>query len=206
MVSSRGSRNTSTAARSRKPVARKRWKTRPPAEATLVRRRGEPMATDEQLDDLSFNPFDASQTRTSWEKLARLRRECPVSEQFEGFFYTAKYDDTQAAFRDNERFWLGEAGMRRPGSVVPFEERFLGEIDPPDHVRLRRLIGRHFTPVKSMAAEPFARSYIRQRLETIAQAGTAELVRDFSTTVPIAITAHVLGLPTDNFDEIVRDM
>src|SRR5881275_2122968 len=159
MVSSRGSRSTSTAGRSRKPDARKRWKTRPPAEATY-----------EQLDDLSFNPFDASQTRTSWEKLARLRRHCPVSEQFEGFFYTAKYDDTQAAFRDNERFWLGEAGMRRPGSVVPFEERFLGEIDPPDHVRLRRLIGRHFTPVKSMAAEPFARSYIRQRLETIARA------------------------------------
>jgi cytochrome P450 len=164
------------------------------------------MATDEQLQDLSFNPFDAAQTRTSWDKLARLRRECPVSEQFEGFFYTAKYDDTQAAFRDNERFWLGEAGMRKPGAVVPFEERFLGEIDPPDHVRLRRLIGRHFTPNKSVAAEPFARQYIRAKLEAIAAKGGAELVRDFSTTVPIVITAHVLGLPTEDFDEVVRDM
>src|SRR5206468_2108770 len=93
-----------------------------------------------------------------------------------------------------------------PGSVVPFEERFLGEIDPPDHVRLRRVIGRHFTPAKSVAAEPFARQYIRAKLEHVIAQGGGELVRDFSTTVPIAITSHVLGLPTENFDDVVRDM
>jgi cytochrome P450 len=65
------------------------------------------MADDDRADDLIFNPFDPAQTRTSWAKLARLRRECPASRPFERFVYTARYDDTKDVFRDGQRFFYG---------------------------------------------------------------------------------------------------
>ncbi len=165
------------------------------------------VAIDEQHQgDLVFNPFDPAQTRTSWEKLARLRQEQPVSRPFEGFIYTAKYDDTRETFRDGSRFFYGDAGMRKPGAVVEYEERFLGEIDPPEHPRIRRLLHRYFTPSAATAEEPFTREYIRDKLEGIAAKGGAELLADFSIVVPIAVTAHVIGLATDHISQIAADM
>jgi cytochrome P450 len=157
-------------------------------------------------DDLIFNPFDPAQTRTSWEKLARLRRECPVSHPVEGLAYTAKLQDTRDVFRDGRRFTLGEAGMRKPGAVVPYEERFLGEIDPPQHPRIRRLLVPYFTRAAALTEEPFTRSFIRAHLEAVAGAGGGNLSTAFSAIVPIAITAHVIGLGTDDVPAISRDI
>ena len=167
---------------------------------------GDAMTTDDQAEDLSFNPFDPAQTRSSWAKLARFRRECPVSRPYEGLVYTAGYDDTRDVFRDARRFSLGAAGMRKPGAVVPYEERFLGEIDAPEHPPIRKLLHRYFTPGMAAAEEPFARSYIRRQLEAIAARGGAEMVEEFSSVMPIAITAHVIGLSIDHVAHISRDM
>jgi cytochrome P450 len=157
-------------------------------------------------DDLVFNPFDPGQTRTSWEKLARLRRECPVSRPFEQFVYTARYDDSRDVFRDGTRFHYGAAGMRKPGADIPYEERFLGEIDAPEHPRIRRVFLRFFTPAAAAREEPFARAYIRERLERFAGLGAGEFRTEFSDIVPIAITAHVLGMSDEVARALTRDM
>ena len=156
--------------------------------------------------DLSFNPYDPDQTRTSWDTLARLRAECPVSHQENGLAYTAKLLDTREVFRDGSRFTLGPAGMRRPGAVVPYEERFLGEIDPPEHPRIRRLLHPLFTRAAAVQAEPFTRQLIRQLLEQLAARGGGETRAEFSSLVPIAVTAHVLGLDTSDISVIAADI
>lgn len=163
------------------------------------------MAVGEQ-DDLVFNPFDPAQTRTSWDKLARLRRECPISRPFERFVYTAKLEDSREVFRDGQRFFYGDAGMRKPGAVVPYEERFLGEIDPPEHPRIRRVLLGYFTPAAARAEEAFTRAYVRERFEVLAARGEGELLADFSQVMPIAVTAHVIGLATADIAKIARDM
>jgi cytochrome P450 len=161
---------------------------------------------DQDAGDLIFNPFDPSQTRTSWEKLARLRNEQPLSRPFERFIYTAKYEDTRETFRDGRRFFYGDAGMRKPGAKVEYEERFLGEIDPPEHPRVRRMLHRYFTPAAAVAEEAFTRRYIRDKLEAVAAKASGEMLADFSIIVPIAVTAHVIGLATDHIAQIAADM
>jgi cytochrome P450 len=170
-------------------------------------RQGEHVAINEQQtdDDLVFNPFDPSQTHTSWEKLARLRRELPLSRPLEGFVYTAKYEDTRETFRDSQRFFYGDAGMRKPGAVVDYEERMLGEIDPPEHPGIRRMLHRYFTPAAAVAEEPFTRQYVREKLEAVAAKGRGEMVADFSIVVPIAVTAQVIGLATDHIAQIAAE-
>ena len=96
--------------------------------------------------------------------------------------------------------------MRKPGTVVPYEERFLGEIDPPEHPGLRRLLHRFFTPAAALAEEPYTRAYVRRGLEAMAGAGGGEFRQSFSDLFPIAITAHVLGMETGHIDRLTRDM
>ena len=71
----------------------------------------------------------------------------------EGFVYTSTYADTVATFKERERLSSAE-GFRGAGVVVPDEESFLGEIDPPLHPRVRRLLHRAFTPRTALEVEP----------------------------------------------------
>ena len=111
------------------------------------------MTNSHASDDFTFNPFDPAQTQHMWELMARMRREQPVNRPTEGFVYVASHADNKAVFRDAKRFSSAE-GFRAPGVVVPEEESFLGEIDPPLHTRVRRLLVRAFTIQTAAAVEP----------------------------------------------------
>ena len=75
--------------------------------------------------DLAFDPFDPKQTQHMWDKLARMRREAPVTRPIPGFVFVARHRDVRAVFRDNATYSARE-GFRGPGVVLPDEERFLG--------------------------------------------------------------------------------
>ncbi len=151
----------------------------------------------------AFDPFDPAQTQNQWELLARLRREAPVSRPMPGFVYLARYADVKEAFRDAETFSSRE-GFRGPGVVVPEEESFLGEIDPPAHPRLRNLMRQAFRPGLERTAEPFTRAFTRRKLDALAGAGGGDLVSELGIHLPPAVTAHMLGIPTGEIERVGR--
>jgi len=106
-----------------------------------------------ETNEFAFDPFDPSQTQHMWDLMARMRREQPVVRPMDGFVYLASHADNKAVFRDAKRFSSAE-GFRAPGVVVPDEESFLGEIDPPLHTNVRRFLLRAFTPQTAAAVEP----------------------------------------------------
>ena len=87
----------------------------------------------------AFDPFDPTQTQHMWDTLARMRREAPVTRPIPGFVFVARHRDVKNVFRDTATYSSRE-GFRGPGVVLPYEESFLGEIDPPAHMRLRMLM------------------------------------------------------------------
>jgi cytochrome P450 len=151
----------------------------------------------------AFDPFDAQQTQDMWDELAAMRREAPISRPIAGFVYVARYDDVKAVFRDTRTFSSRE-GFRGAGVVVPDAECFLGEIDPPAHPRLRALLLKAFRPGYERRAEPFTRAFTEQKLRALAAAGGGDLVTALGIHLPTAVTAHVLGLPTDDIERIGR--
>jgi cytochrome P450 len=153
--------------------------------------------------DLTFNPFDPEQTQHMWDLMARLRDECPVSRPMDGFVYTARYDDTAATFKDARRFSSAE-GFRGAGVVVPEEERFLGEIDPPLHPRVRRLLHRAFTPRTSAEVEPFTRRLVDDVLDRVVASRGGDLMAELCTRLPVAVSAEALGIPVDQHDAVAR--
>jgi cytochrome P450 len=149
----------------------------------------------------AFDPFDAAQTQTMWERWAEMRREAPITRPRPGFVFVARHADVKTVFRDNVTYSARE-GFRAPGVVVPEEESFLGEIDPPAHMRLRMLMMQAFRPGLEKRAEPFTRAYAAAKLEALAEAGGGDLVSQLGIHLPPAVTAHVLGISTDEIERV----
>ena len=138
-----------------------------------------------------------------WGLMERLRAECPVSRPMEGFVYTASYADTAATFKDARRFSSGE-GFRGAGVVVPDEESFLGEIDPPLHPRVRRLLHRAFTPRTAAEVEPFTREPDQPAPRPDRPHGGGDLMAGLCTVLPVAVSAEALGIPRDQHAEVAH--
>ena len=154
-------------------------------------------------DDHTFDPFDPAQTQHMWDLMARLRADAPAVRPVEGMVYVARHDDNVAVFRDAKRFSSAE-GFRAPGVVVPEDESFLGEIDPPLHPRIRRLLLRAFTRQQADATEPWIRARIRTMLDAFRAQGGGDLMHDIATPLPTAVAGHALGIPDEHHDQVAQ--
>ena len=154
-----------------------------------------------EADRFAFDPFDASQTQRMGERWAEMRREAPVTRPRPGMVFVARYDDVKRVFRDTATYSSRE-GFRAPGVVVPEEESFLGEIDPPAHMRLRMLMMQAFRPGLEKRAEPFTRAYAGAKLAALEAKGGGDVVSELGIHLPPAVTAHVLGIPTADIERV----
>jgi len=152
-------------------------------------------------DELAFDPFDPKQTQHMWARLARMRREAPVTRPIPGFVFVARHQDVKAVFRDTATYSSRE-GFRGAGVVLPYEESFLGELDPPEHPKLRMLMMQAFRPGMERAAEPFTRAWAARKLDALVVRGGGDLVSELGIHLPPAVTAHMLGIPTEQIERV----
>ena len=103
-----------------------------------------------------FDPFDPGQAQRAWPLLKELRREGPVAPIAGGMHYVTRHAECREVLRDTEAF-SNASGMKAQGVNVPFEDRILGELDPPQHSVVRRVMVTALTPKVVHAAEPFIR-------------------------------------------------
>lgn len=72
-------------------------------------------------------------------------------------------------------------------------------LDPPEHSRLRALIGAAFTPRRVTRLEHELRSFIRSRIAAMEHAAAAgepvDLHHDFSSPIPTFVLGSLLGIP-----------
>jgi cytochrome P450 len=139
-----------------------------------------------------FDPFDASRSRDSWPLLAELRAEAPVVEIAGDMRYVTRHAACRAVLRDTASF-SNASGMKAPGVDVPFEDRLLGELDPPRHTAVRRVMVTALTPKVVHAAEPFIRATADALLEGLPSTGEVDLVAGFTVPLPNRVTVHLLG-------------
>jgi cytochrome P450 len=137
---------------------------------------------------------------------ARLRDEAPVywCQPME-FWAITRYDDVLEVLHDPARF-SSEGGPtgRQLGSALP--RLPLLQDDPPHHDRLRRILSKAFTPkitsqrehrVREIADELVAD--LRRRL---AEREAVDLVRAFTSPLPVNVIAEILGIPSELKDRL----
>jgi cytochrome P450 len=151
--------------------------------------------------DYSFDLFNPDETQNMWGLMEEMRSKCPVASPAPGMYYTARFEETERVFKDGKRFSC-EGGFRAPGVDIPPDERLMAEIDPPVHPKLRRFLLRSFNPGMALKAEPFTREYVRSLFDAIDAKGGGNLVAEFATSVPVAVTGHVLGVPREDIPRV----
>ena len=140
-----------------------------------------------------------------------LREHDPVhwSERMNAWVLT-RYSDVLDALSD-PRLTSGQrvasyAGSL-PGSLRPqlqplFDQigKWIGNLDPPDHTRLRRLINVVFTPKMVESLRGAIERLVHELLDDVRSKGAMDFVRDFAYPLPAIVIAHMLGVPPRDRD------
>ncbi|MQA84568.1 MAG: cytochrome P450 [Streptosporangiales bacterium] len=72
--------------------------------------------------------------------------------------------------------------------------------DPPDHTRLRRVVGKAFTPRRVEALRPRVQDVTRQLLDAMAP-GEVDLIGAFAFPLPVTVISELLGVPAEDQDQ-----
>ncbi|MBV9285542.1 MAG: cytochrome P450 [Acidimicrobiia bacterium] len=150
----------------------------------------------------TFNPFDAEQAHNSWPLLAELRERSAVVDIGDGMAYVTRHAECRQLLRDTEGFSSAQ-GFKAPGVVVPLEDRTLGELDPPNHTLVRRVMVTALTPKSVRAAEPYIEAKASALLDALPATGPVDLVPTFTGPLPNSSTMHLLGFPEDDGPQIM---
>ncbi|PCC72546.1 hypothetical protein SAMN02745121_08760 [Nannocystis exedens] len=141
--------------------------------------------------------------------LARLRREAPLyfaGNEGAGSFIVTRYADVAAGFRDGRlSASRAEAMARRLPSearqwfapVVDNLAHWILLRDPPDHTRLRSLLGQAFTPRLVETWRPRIQEILGELVRAI-EPGEVELVGAIAGPLPVLVIGDMLGLPPED--------
>ena len=70
-------------------------------------------------------------------------------------------------------------------------------MDPPQHLKFRRLVRNAFTPRIVESYEPRFREIAREIVEKAVQGGECEFVEDIATELPLVAICELMGVPLD---------
>ncbi len=147
-----------------------------------------------------FDPFDPAQSRDAWALLKQMRDDAPVVRIVNGMHYVTRHDEAREVLRDTTHF-SNASGMKAPGVEVPLEDRLLGELDPPRHTAVRRVMVTAMTPKVVHAAEPFIRTTADALLAAM-RSGEADLVTQYTSVLPNRVTVYLLGFDPADADQL----
>jgi cytochrome P450 len=122
-------------------------------------------------------------------------------------FTALRYDDVTALLRD--RRWHSAAGriVELSGITDPRaadRPRSILAAEGDEHTRLRRLVGKAFSPRAADRLRPSMREVLGTLVDVVAPAGRADFAVDISEPYPIPIICELLGAPKSDWQLFSR--
>jgi cytochrome P450 len=179
-----------------------------------------------------FSLLDPGYLADPYATYAWLRDESPVHHMGGGYWAVSRHDDCVSVLRDSTTFssYLGYGGLMQPGETASAlgADDGLGEMldsgmgmmmrgmagfrvliatDPPDHTRLRRLVGTPFNPRNVWALESHIRDICNDLIDEMLDArqdGVVDLWSHISYPLPTMVIAEMLGIPTERKADFKR--
>lgn len=150
-----------------------------------------------------FNPFKPGFDENPYEHYRTLRDTNPVQEHPMGFWFVSRHADVSTLLRD-ARLSVADRNLAAGPMRDQFEKLVtdapvklvtMMDSDPPDHTRLRSLVGKVFTPRSVAALEPMVTELVDESLDRIADAGSVNLIDALAFPLPFAVISAMLGMP-----------
>src|SRR5882724_9446773 len=146
--------------------------------------------------------------------LAELRDAAPVhwvSQQGLESWIVTRYDDVRAVLADNRFIKAPEIvpeALRKFktafGNQVESEVRSLLGTDPPDHTRLRRLVGKAFTPRRVEGLRLRIAQVTDGLLDALDATDVADLVEGLTVPLPVTMIGELVGVPAEDRNDFKR--
>jgi cytochrome P450 PksS len=147
---------------------------------------------------------------------ARLRHEAPVFHtslpMLGEVWLVSRYDDVISVLKD-ERFVKDprNAGLNQrktvpqwlPESLRTLDQNMLN-VDEPAHKRLRALVNKAFSRRGVEHMKGRIEAIADERLDAMAAAGSADLVKDFAQPLPLIVISELLGIPRQDLGKLHR--
>lgn len=151
-----------------------------------------------------YNPFRAQYHQDPYPELARLRAAEPVhaSDRVRDWVVTG-FEEAQRCLQDDDYFsndpahgrTMGPDIIRRrhetPLGLVPL----LGQVDPPDHTRLRAVVNRAFTPRRVEALRPRIQQVAGVLIDRFPANQPVDFMRNFAEPFPVMVVLEMIGIP-----------
>ncbi len=140
-----------------------------------------------------------------------LRAAHPVFRGPADIWYLTRYAEVAAVLHDR-RFQRQSPGGtnpisgddRAPTAIDRMLSRWMVFIDPPAHTRLRRLVGKAFTPRLVADMRGAIRAIADRLLDDALEAGGAgfDVIADFAYPLPVIVVSRILGVPAEDYDKL----
>jgi cytochrome P450 len=131
--------------------------------------------------------------------LARMMREEPVIRIGEEFTIVTRREHIESALRSPGVFSSGaeavQLGNTRP--LIPLQ------IDPPKHVKYRRILDPLFAPRAMAALEEEVVALFDELIEKFASRGSADLHEELAVPLPCTVFLKLMGLPLEDLDKFL---
>ncbi len=97
----------------------------------------------------------------------------------------------------------GEPSLpRNPESAGFILDRSMISVDEPDHIRLRKLVSKAFTPRYIEALRPLVDRLANELLDRVQDKGEMDLIGDYAYPLPINVISEMMGVPKKDRSQI----
>ncbi|MBK6511668.1 MAG: cytochrome P450 [Haliea sp.] len=164
--------------------------------------------------------FDLMNPMTHHEKLpfeafATLRQQCPVSFQsgapeYGGDFWAiTRRDDLDFVSKNPDKF-SSSANLAHPspGGTDPESMEIMRQLiinmDPPNHIKYRRVVSNAFTPKAVEALTPMMKDFAKSIVDKVAARGECEFVSEVSAEMPLFVICALMDMPAEKRQQFAR--
>ena len=154
------------------------------------------------LSEIHLDDPDSFRAGVPHHWLRWLRAEAPVffhpEREGPGFWCITKHEDLKTVSRDPATFSSARGGTNIHTPAADALERsraIMLNMDPPLHVKLRRLVRHGFTPAMAQKQAGHIRDLARAIVDQVAPRGECEFVTEVAAELPLQVICEMMGVP-----------
>lgn len=155
-----------------------------------------------------FDALDPNVVADPYPEYARLREAGPVCRLGPGSWGVTRWTDVTSLQHDPRLGSEFPAGYHDisvgSGPASAFFQRIMLYRDPPDHVRLRRLMGRAFSPAVVRQLRSYVSELVDELLEPALRTGRMDVAQELAYPLPVRVVCRLMGIPPESTDDVRR--
>jgi len=163
-----------------------------------------------RLEDVDLTDLDLFQRDgVPYDALRLLREKDPVHWHEErdgrGFWAVTRHADVVHVSKNPLRFSSALGGtnlMDQQGEDLEILRSLMVNMDPPDHVKFRRMVRSGFTPNRVQRLRARVQARAGELVESLLRKGECDFVTEVAAELPLQVIAELLGIPEQDQGKI----